>query len=93
MNKKIILNQVGYISNQVKTAVYAGSADSFQIVDAKTGKTMFSGLLRSTVYDKASGDTVSLIDFSTFNKRGKYYIRIGLKKSLPFPVPAKPLPL
>ncbi|MBR4096855.1 MAG: glycoside hydrolase family 9 protein [Oscillospiraceae bacterium] len=90
MNKKIILNQVGYISNQVKTAVYAGSADSFQIVDAKTGKTMFSGLLRSTVYDKASGDTVSLIDFSTFNKRGKYYIRIGLKKSLPFVISDNP---
>ena len=90
LSRKIILNQVGYISNQVKTAVYAGSADSFQIVNAKTGKIMFSGLLRSTVYDKASGDTVSLIDFSTFNVCGKYYIRIGLKKSMPFVISGNP---
>lgn len=90
MNKKIILNQIGYISNQKKTAVYAGSADSFQIVNAKNGKAMFSGFLKNPVYDKASGDTVSLIDFSTFNVCGKYYIRIGLKKSLPFVISDKP---
>lgn len=51
---------------------------------------MFSGLLRTTVYDKASGDTVSLIDFSTFNMCGKYYIKIGLKKSLPFVISDNP---
>lgn len=90
MNKKIILNQIGYISNQAKTAVYAGTADSFQIIDAKTGKTMFSGLLRTTMYDKASGDTVSLIDFSTFNMCGKYYIKIGLKKSSQFVISDNP---
>lgn len=90
MNKKIILNQIGYISNQTKTAVYAGSADSFQIVNARNGKTMFSGLLKTTVYDKASGDTVSLIDFSSFNVCGKYCIKIGLKKSLPFVISDNP---
>ncbi|MBQ8175568.1 MAG: glycoside hydrolase family 9 protein [Oscillospiraceae bacterium] len=90
MNRKIILNQIGYISNQKKTAVYAGSADSFQIVNAKNGKAMFSGLLKNPVYDKASGDTVSLIDFSTFNVCGKYYVRIGLKKSLPFVIADNP---
>ncbi|MBQ3161334.1 MAG: glycoside hydrolase family 9 protein [Oscillospiraceae bacterium] len=90
MNRKIFVNQIGYISNQVKTAVYTGTADSFQIVNAKTGRTMFSGLLRTTVYDKASGDTVSLIDFSTFNMCGKYYIKIGLKKSAPFVISDNP---
>ncbi len=90
MNKKIILNQIGYISNQRKTAVYTGTADSFQIISVKTGKIMFSGLLRSTVYDKPSGDTVSLIDFSTFNVYGKYYIKIGLKKSCPFVISDNP---
>ena len=90
MNKKIFLNQIGYISSQPKTAVYTGTADSFQIINARTGKTMFSGLLRTTVYDKASGDTVSLIDFSTFNMCGKYYIKIGLKKSCPFVISDKP---
>ena len=90
MNKKIFLNQVGYISNQKKTAVYTGTADSFQIIDAQTGKTMFSGLLRTTVFDKASGDTVSLIDFSTFNVCGNYYIKIGLKKSITFVISDNP---
>ncbi len=90
MNKKIIINQIGYISNQTKTAVYAGTADSFQIVSAENGKTMFSGFLKPPVFDKASGDTVSLIDFSSFNVCGKYYIKIGLKKSLSFVISDNP---
>lgn len=90
MNKKIIINQLGYVDTMPKTAVYAGNADSFQIVNARNGRTMFSGLLGTPVFDEASGDTVSPIDFSTFNMCGKYYIRIGLRKSPVFTISPNP---
>ncbi len=90
MNKKIIINQLGYIDSMPKSAVYLGSADSFQIVNSRNGRTMFSGLLGAPVYDEASGDTVSPIDFSTFNVSGKYYIRVGLRKSSTFVISPNP---
>ena len=43
MVKKIMLNQVGYINKMPKIAYLTGSADYFQIVRAKGGKTVFSG--------------------------------------------------
>ena len=66
MNKKIILNQLEYINTMPKTAVFIGNAELFQIISAENGKTMFSGLASGPVFDEASGDTLSLIDFSTF---------------------------
>ena len=90
MNKKIILNQLGYINTMPKTAVFTGNAELFQIISAENGKTMFSGLASGPVFDAASGDTLSLIDFSTFNVCGSYYIRVGLRKSSVFTISENP---
>lgn len=90
MNKKIILNQLGYINTMPKTAVFIGNAELFQIISAENGKTMFSGLASGPVFDEASGDTLSLIDFSTFNVCGTYYIKVGLRKSCVFSISENP---
>lgn len=90
MSKKIVLNQLGYISSMPKTAAFVGTAESFQIVDAKSGKTMFSGLTGDSVFDPSSHDTVSPIDFSSFNMCGKYYIKAGRKKSCVFEISEHP---
>lgn len=90
MSKKIALNQIGYINTMPKTAVFIGNADSFQIVNAKNGKIMFSGLTGSLVTDTASGDTLSPIDFSTFNMCGEYYIKAGRRKSNIFSISENP---
>lgn len=90
MNRKIVLNQLGYINNMPKSAVIVGAAESFQIVDIKHGRTMFSGIADKSVYDISSNDTVYRIDFSGFNASGHYYIRSGRKKSPIFAIEPDP---
>lgn len=90
MNKKIALNQLGYVSYMPKTAVCIGSADSFQIIDAVNGKTMFSGIPNGPFPDEASKNNVSVVDFSTFNMTGDYYIKAGRRKSPVFTVSENP---
>lgn len=90
MSRKILLNQLGYISHMPKTAVLSGTANSFQIIDAHSGRTMFSGIPGGPFYDDASRDTVSIIDFSTFNALGEYCIKAGMRRSAVFSVAQKP---
>lgn len=90
MSRKIVHDQLGYVKNMNKTAVFIGSADSFKIVDIRSGRTMFSGIPGAPVQDPTSNDTVSVIDFSTFNLEGDYYIRIGRNKSHIFTVSSEP---
>lgn len=90
MVKRIALNQVGYIADMPKTAVIVGAADVFEIVGAESGKTFFSGIPCDPVSDEASGDSVSLIDFSAFNLCGEYVIRAGRKKSCVFNISRSP---
>ena len=90
MSKKIVHNQIGYVKNMPKTAVFIGTADSFRIVDIKSGRTMFSGIPKAPVQDQASNDTVSVIDFSTFNLDGDYFIKIGRNKSDIFTISPRP---
>ena len=90
MSKKIVHNQLGYVKNMPKTAVLIGSADSFRIVDIKSGRTMFSGIPGEPVQDPASGDMVSVIDFSTFNPEGDYYLKVGRNKSNIFTISRNP---
>lgn len=85
-----MLNQLGYISYMPKTAVFIGSADSFQIIDSISGKTMFSGIPNGPFPDEASKNTVSVIDFSTFNVTGEYYIKAGRRRSPVFSVSSNP---
>ncbi|MCM1330332.1 MAG: glycoside hydrolase family 9 protein [Ruminococcus sp.] len=90
MNRKISVNQLGYISYMPKTAAFVGSADSFQIIDTSSGKTMFSGIPNGPFSDDASRNSVSVIDFSTFNVMGEYYIKAGRRRSPVFPVTDNP---
>ena len=90
MVKKIMLNQLGYINTMPKTAYITGFVDYFQIVRAKGGKTVFSGIPADPVYDAASGDMVSVIDFSDLNECGEFYIKAGIKKSPVFTVSENP---
>lgn len=67
----IYLNQLGYTGKGEKRAVIPFPCDAFRIVDeeghlCKEGKTFFFG------YDKASGDQVTVADFSDFEKQGLY---------------------
>lgn len=90
MNKKIVLNQLGYCRDMRKTAAFVGVADEFIVADAFTGKTVFEAAASAPVSDKASADVVSILDFSALNRCGNYYIRAGRRRSPVFPIAAKP---
>jgi len=97
MTKRIALNKLGYCRFMPLTAVYISGGvdsirvlDSFSVVDAKNGRTVLSGIPGKALYDKASSDTVSVIDFSSLKSCGEYYIRVGRRRSEVFTVSDKP---
>lgn len=99
-NNFISVNQLGYLKDSRKTAVLSDNAGdilyhakrtdldeqtyNFEVVDAATDKTVFSGKTGSAVNDRDSGDKVFKIDFSEFNREGTYYIRVGEYRSFNF---------
>ncbi len=90
MSKKIVLNQLGYCRTMCKTAAFVGIADDFSVVDALTGRTVFQAAAAGPVSDKASSDTVSVMDFSKLDRCGNYYIRAGRRRSSVFSISEKP---
>ncbi len=84
MKTIIHLNQLGYITEQSKTATVITSRKSFSICEKDTNKIVFTGVLSPPVADIASGDTTCTADFSAFKVRGEYYIKVGTEKSYSF---------
>lgn len=75
----IVTNQVGYRTNSVKTAVFTDAADesTFSVVNANTGKTVYTGSLEPETYSSFADETVRTGDFSEVTQVGKYYISCG----------------
>lgn len=75
----IVTNQVGYRTNSIKTAVFTNAADenNFSIVNADTGKTVYTGSLEAETYSSFAGEKVRIGDFSEITQEGKYYITCG----------------
>lgn len=90
IKQKIHLNQIGYQSHLAKKAVYIGNSESFAVINEKTQRVLYTGVISKPALDPASGDVVRTADFSTFNMPGRYYIRIGIKKSYSFSIEDKP---
>lgn len=90
MKKKIHINRLGYMSDMPKSAVCCVTAGIFYIVDAANGSSVYAGRLSHPFYDRESGDTVRLADFSDFNKKGKFFIRAGYRRSDIFEVSDNP---
>jgi len=76
--EKIITNQIGYLPDMAKTAVFRGSAEEvgkeFYVVNSETKKTVYTGEITGGV-ENASADEVDWYgDFSEVKEAGKYYI-------------------
>ncbi|MCQ2468692.1 MAG: glycoside hydrolase family 9 protein [Ruminococcus sp.] len=96
----ISVNQVGYYPNLQKIAVLGDNAGDivygaqsislskssydFDVCDASSGASVYSGTSGSTFKDPDSGDTVCKLDFTEFNKPGRYYIKVGDWRSMEF---------
>lgn len=75
----ILTNQVGYLPSSQKVAVFRGitSEKEFQVVNADTKKTVYTGKLTGGTQNKSANETDWLGDFSAVKEEGNYYITCG----------------
>lgn len=90
MKKRIQVNHLGYMTGMPKNAVCRVTAGVFYLVEASTGISVYAGRLTCPYFDRESGDTVKLADFSDFNTCGSYFIRAGYRRSDVFEICDKP---
>lgn len=85
---EIFINQIGYrlTDNKnvfVSEAAKAGAED-FSVIEKPSGKTIFTGPLIAAPEDTESGGCYFTGDFSSVQKPGEYFIRIGSQESFSF---------
>ncbi len=76
---QILFNQVGYPTEGPKVALLRAKTDIFEVVDAQTGKVVFTGKSGALAFWDLSGDSVRTADFSKVNTPGKYRICLNNK--------------
>jgi endoglucanase len=74
------INRLGYTPNGIKVAVWCsknkGAVTSFQLIDSASGRTVFTA--KATVFGKYGPfDQTCRLNFSSFTKPGKYYLKAG----------------
>ncbi len=83
----IRINQAGYYtSDNNKTAVVAGMTGTFNVINASTGSSAYSGSLTSLGSDSGTSETLYLADFSSLQTPGTYYITVGSEPSYKFEI-------
>ncbi len=72
----IFVNQLGYIPDGTKVAVFCGRElpDEFHVVKKETGEIVYTGYLEEQGYQDESQEYNSYGDFTEVNEPGTYYI-------------------
>jgi hypothetical protein len=77
----IRINQLGYTPGGIKVAVWCAKAEfnvtSFQLIDSASGKVVFSGKAGKSYGAYGPFTATARLDFSSFKKSGKYYLKAG----------------
>jgi endoglucanase len=85
----VLVNQLGYLPHAAKGATLKSAAAApleWQLLDAR-GELAARGKTTPFGADRASGDSVQLIDFSTFERAGQgYVLQVGADKSYGFDI-------
>ncbi len=83
----ICLNSLGFLPSMNKKATIVGNAKTFQLKQSSNDAVVFTGELSAPVYQEDVDQTVSIADFSSFTKEGKYYLEIpGGTRSVDFEI-------
>ena len=86
----IRVNQVGYLQNDVKVAVWVSKEHKnvlrFEVVDVQSGKVVYSGNKIKNMGKQPAFESSARLDFSDFSRPGRYVIKVGETKSVPFSV-------
>ncbi len=77
----IRVNQLGYLPNSLKVAVYLSGksepSDTFEVFESLSGKKVFEGRTESADALIWGQQVAYRLDFSTLKKEGGYYIKVG----------------
>lgn len=83
----IHVDQVGYLTNHDKVAMVADAKDkTFEIIDTKTNKVVFTGKLSAPKYDAMSEENLSKADFTKLKTPGTYILKVGNRESYDFEI-------
>lgn len=82
---QILVNQIGYPTTGPKTGLSKKEAVDFSLVD-ETGRVVYKGKAGQAKAWDLSGDTVSTLDFSAFDKQGRYRLCVGQECSYLFSI-------
>ncbi|HRU12853.1 MAG TPA: glycoside hydrolase family 9 protein, partial [Dysgonamonadaceae bacterium] len=86
----IRVNQVGYLQNDIKVAVWVSkeqkNVSSFEVIDVQSGKVVYSGNKIRNMGKQPAFESSARLDFSDFSAPGIYLIKIGGTKSVPFKI-------
>ncbi len=84
----IRLNQIGFYPSMSKIAVVCTeSVKDFYVISTTSADTVFKGILTEPRVWSYSEESVSLADFSSFKREGKYIISVpGIGTSYPFEI-------
>lgn len=83
------VNQVGYRPGDVKVAIALGQKelpDSFQVVEAASGKEVFAGKARPIDDKWGQFDRHAALDFSELKSTGEFIVKLGTAESIKFRV-------
>jgi len=87
-NSWIRVNQIGYLEDDVKGAVWISKGvqhiNSFQLIDATTGHPVFQGDRVKDTGKVWAFENSARLDFTTFKTPGTYFIQVGNIQSVPF---------
>ena len=73
----ILVDQVGYAIGSKKVAMINGETppETFSLLDAETGREVYTGKVESKGYDPSVNTYISYADFTDYNTVGSYYIQ------------------
>lgn len=90
---EIVVNQVGYSLDSNKIAVFRGEIlpDTYDLIDAATGETVYTGNIEQKGYNGATEENISYGDFTDYKLPGTYYLQAEvIGQSYPFVISKEP---
>lgn len=76
----ILVDQQGYAVSSSKVALFCGEElpETFEIIDAENGQSVYSGKIERKGYDDETGVCISYGDFTSLRTEGVYYIEAAV---------------
>ncbi len=85
MSQNILVNEIGYLPNDPKRAVYRGEGEvEFAVISKSTGEEVLHGKSEREIDCAAAGEKNRVLNFDAVTEEGEYLIRVGEEESVPF---------